>query len=130
MDDHELTHEEGLRGLHELFGSDDDPAPKCNRRRYLLELKDGKRVFRFERASPLERDEITLMLDQIIDEEFDNDIVPRKLAYLFPGSTFEPWHRSPPLTAVLSLRRFIQNESVRATSLALPDTAPTPPSRQ
>ena len=70
--------------------------------RYLFELKDGKGVFRFERTSPVERDDITLMLDQIIDEEFDNDIVPRKLAYLFPGSTFEPWHRSLGLAAVHS----------------------------
>jgi len=29
MADHELTPEEAVRGLHELFGSDDDPAPKA-----------------------------------------------------------------------------------------------------
>jgi hypothetical protein len=105
MADQELTYEEALRGLSELFGSN-DPAPNRRRRRYLLDLKDGKLVFRFERASPLERNEISLMLDQIIDEEFDDDIVLRKLAYLFPGSTFESWHRGPSLTAVLSFRRF------------------------
>jgi len=89
---------------HEL--AKDDPEPKRRYRRYLFELKNGKGVFRFERASPVERDDITLMLDQIIDEEFDDDIVPRKLAYLFPGSTFEPWHRGLGLAAVHSLHRF------------------------
>ena len=102
MADQELTYEEALRGLSELFGSDNS-APNRRRRRYLLDLKDGKLVFRFERPSPLERDELTLMLDQVFDEEFDDDIVPRKLAYLFPGSTFEPWHRSLALTAAHSL---------------------------
>jgi hypothetical protein len=38
MADQELTYEEALRGLSELFGSD-DPAPNRRRRRYLLDLK-------------------------------------------------------------------------------------------
>ena len=108
MADHELSAaaEEGYRRLDELFGAKDDAKPKHSYRRYLFELKDGKGVFRFERASPVERDDIALMVDQIIDEVLDNDIVPRKLAHLFPGSTFEPWHRSLGLAAVHSLHRF------------------------
>ena len=88
MADHELSAaaEEGYRRLDELFGAKDDPKPKHSYRRYLFELKDGKGVFRFERASPVERDDIAFMVDQIIDEEFGHDIVPQRLAKLFPGS--------------------------------------------
>jgi hypothetical protein len=98
---------EGLRELNELFGSDPSEPPSRGCSKYVLDYLDGEPVFRRADSRPVPaRDEIELALDQIIDEVFDNDVVPRKLAYLFPGSTFEPWHRTPPLAAVFSLRRF------------------------
>ena len=38
----------------------------------------------------LARDEIELAVDQMIDEELGNDIVPRKLENLFPGPLKTP----------------------------------------
>jgi hypothetical protein len=96
---YETAHEEGLRRLNELFGGTDDSAPKRSYRRYILESQDGSFLFRFEHSPRVDRDEMTLMVDQIIDEEFDNNIVPRKLAYFFPTSRFEPWHKDPPRSA-------------------------------
>ena len=88
MADHELTPDEALRGLAELFGSDDPSAPPSRGcRKYVLETKDGEPVFRRADSDPvLPRDEIELAVEQMIDEELGNDIVPQKLGKLFPGS--------------------------------------------
>ena len=87
MADHELTPDEALRGLAELFGSDDPSAPPSRGcRKYVLETKDGEPVFRrADSGPPFPRDEIELAIDQIFDEELGNNIVPQKLAKLFPG---------------------------------------------
>ena len=92
MTDHELTPEEGFRRLHELFGAEDPSAPPTRtHRKYVLEYADGKPVFRRADSQPaLARDEIELALDQIFDRELGNDIVPQKLAKLFPGSSEAP----------------------------------------
>jgi hypothetical protein len=88
MADHELhaAAEEGFRRLHELFGWSDPSAPTTRGcRKYVLESVDGELIFRSADSPPaLARDEIELALNQIIDEELGNDIVPRKLAKLFP----------------------------------------------
>jgi hypothetical protein len=87
MADHELTPEEGFRGLHELFGPDDPSAPPTRGcRKYVLEYVHGEPVFRRADSHPAPaRDEIELAVDQMFDEELGNDIVPQKLAKLFPG---------------------------------------------
>jgi hypothetical protein len=87
MADHELTYEDGFRGLHELFGYDDPFAPPTRtHRKYVLEYRGGEPVFRRVDSDPaLPRDEIESALDQIFDEELGNDIVPQKLAKIFPG---------------------------------------------
>jgi hypothetical protein len=94
MPDREINAEaeEAFRMLHELFGAaDPSPARRC--RRYVLEFRDGRPVFQHARSGPGHpRDEIERMLDQIIDEEFGDDIVPQKLAKAFPDSSFEPRH--------------------------------------
>jgi hypothetical protein len=55
-------------------------------RKYLLEYQDGEPAFRSADNHPaLARDAIELAIDHIFDEELGNDIVPRKLAKLFPG---------------------------------------------
>lgn len=87
MPDHERI-AEGFRRLHELFGSPDGDESVPNRRcrRYVLEIAGDKPVFRLadnDRGQP--RSELELMLDQIVEEEFGDDIVPRKFARLFPG---------------------------------------------
>ena len=96
MADHELTPEDGLRGLNELFGSEDPSAPPtrgCHK--YLLEYRDGQPVFRLAEMpttkSALPRDELDVFFDELIMELFDPDpdgdeIVPQKLASMFPGS--------------------------------------------
>jgi hypothetical protein len=89
MADHELS-EDGFRILDELFGSEDPSAPPTRgRRKYVLEYQDGEPVFRLaempSKPTP-PRDEIDVALDQIFEEELGNDIVPQKLAKLFPGS--------------------------------------------
>jgi len=88
MTDEELTYEEAIQRLHELCGAEDDPAPKRKCRRYLLEFKNGDLIFRFAQGDPSPaRSEAELIVDQLIAEEFGEDIVPRKLAELFPGSS-------------------------------------------
>jgi hypothetical protein len=96
MADHEPTPEEGLRLLDELFGSDDPSAPPTRgRSKYVLEYLDGEPVFRLaERPSKptLPRDEIDVAFDEAMAELFGpdpdgNEIVPQKLAKLFPGRT-------------------------------------------
>jgi hypothetical protein len=95
MADHELTPEEGFRGLNELFGSDDPSAPPTRGcRKYFIECEDGKPVFRFAetRTEPvLPRSELDVFWDDLMAELFGPDpdgdeIVPQKLARLFPGS--------------------------------------------
>src|SRR5262249_54287686 len=93
MPDHELSAdgEEGFQRLHELFGAA-NPSPPATRgcRRYVLEFRDGEPIFRDANCGPVHpRDEIESMLDQIIAEEFGDDIVPKKLEKAFPGSSFE-----------------------------------------
>jgi hypothetical protein len=93
MADHELTPEEGLRLLDELFGSEDPNAPPTRRhRKYVLEYQDGEPVFRLAETaskSTLPRDEIEVAFDEVMLELFGpdpdgNEIVPQKLAKLFP----------------------------------------------
>ena len=94
MADHELTPEDGLRGLHELFGSDDPSAPPTRGcRKYVHEYRDGEPIFRLAEmpSKPtLPRDEIDVIFDEVMVELFGPDpdgdeIVPQKLAKLFPG---------------------------------------------
>jgi len=86
--------QEAFRALDELFGSADPSAPPTRGcRRYALEYQDGEPVFRFVEMpskSTLPRDEIEVALDEVMVELFGtdpdgNEIVPQKLAKLFPG---------------------------------------------
>jgi hypothetical protein len=72
--------------LHELFGADDASAPPTlGCRKYVLEYLDGEPEFRPVDSGPvLPRDEVELAVEQIIDEELSNDIVPQKLMNCFP----------------------------------------------
>jgi hypothetical protein len=90
MNDRELTLEEAMQGLAELFSQGPD-APKRRYRKYLLEYQDGKPVFRNDELDSevdLARDAIELAFDEVVNEMFGEDIVPQKLATLFPGSRF------------------------------------------
>jgi hypothetical protein len=98
MVDHELTYEEALQGLNELFGGAKAP-PTRSSRKYVLEYQDGEPVFRFAQIvsshSTLPRSELDVAFDEVIVELFGPDpdggeIVPEKLAEHFPGSSFEP----------------------------------------
>jgi hypothetical protein len=85
--DKELTPEEGLRRLHELLGSKEPSKPQRKYRRYVLETESGAPVFRLlDCDSHTPRSENELWFEQFLAEEFGDDIVPRKLAKLFPGS--------------------------------------------
>ena len=95
MPDHDQTYEESLQALDELFGAEDPSAPPTRgRRKYVLEYLDGEPVFRLVEmpSKPvLPRDEIEVALDEVMVELFGPDpdgdeIVPQKLAKLFPGS--------------------------------------------
>lgn len=94
----ELTPEEGLQGLADLFGKDPVPTCKTERRRYVLEYEDGEPVFRSAeiRSEPvLPPSEFEVAFDEAIKEIFGPDpdgdeIVPHKLAKLFPGSLKMP----------------------------------------
>jgi hypothetical protein len=98
MADHELTPEEGFQALAELFSDDPSAPPTRGCRKYLLECQDGKPIFRLSEmpskpAPP--RDEIEVALDEVMVELFGpdpdgNEIVPKKLAELFPGSLKSP----------------------------------------
>ena len=91
MADHELTPEDGFRRLNELFNSEDASVPNRGCRRYVLEFDNGKPVFRRTNSDPAHpRTEIEVAVDQMIDEELGNDIVPQKLAKRFPGSLRTP----------------------------------------
>jgi hypothetical protein len=93
MADHELTPEEALRGLAELFSDDPSAPPTRTCRKYVLEYLDGEPVFRLvdmPSKPTLPRDEIEVALDEVMVELFGPDpdgdeIVPQKLAKLFPG---------------------------------------------
>jgi hypothetical protein len=96
MPDREISAEgeEGFRMLHALFGAAAPSAvPKRGCRRYVLEFRDGQPIFQRANPPPVHpRDEIELMLNQIIAEEFGDDIVPQKLAKAFPGSSVDAGH--------------------------------------
>jgi hypothetical protein len=93
MADHELTPEEAIRGLAELF-SNLPSAPKRRCRKYFLEYQDGEPVFRLAETPSkpaLPRDEIEVAFYEVMMELFrpdpdGNEIVPQKLAKLYPGS--------------------------------------------
>jgi hypothetical protein len=94
MADHECTPEEGFRRLHELFGSDDPSAPPTRTcRKYVLEHQEGEPIFRLAEmpSKPtLPRNEFEVAFDEVMMELFGPDpdgdeIVPQKLAKLFPG---------------------------------------------
>ena len=87
MPDHEHTYEESLQALDELFGGEDPSVPKRRCRKYVLEYQDGEPVFRFAKT----RSELDVLFDDLMTELFGpdsdgNEIVPQKLAKLFPGS--------------------------------------------
>jgi hypothetical protein len=99
MADYELTPEEGIRLFNEIFGSEDAAAPPTRTcRKYLLGYQDGEPVFRLVEmpSKPTHpRDEIEVALDEVMLELFGpdpdgNEIVPQKLAKLFPGSLKTP----------------------------------------
>jgi hypothetical protein len=80
--------------LNELFGSEDSSAPFTRgHRKYVLEYQDGEPAFRLAEipSKPtLPRDEIGVALDEVMAElcgpdPDGNEIVPQKLAKLFPG---------------------------------------------
>jgi hypothetical protein len=79
--------------LAELF-SNLPSAPSRRCRKYVLEYLDGEPVFRLAEApskSTLPRDEIEVVFDEMMVELFGpdpdgNEIVPQKLAKLFPGN--------------------------------------------
>jgi hypothetical protein len=77
MADHELTPEEGLRLLDELFGSEDPNAPPTRgRRKYVLEHLDGEPVFRLAEVSnkpALPRDDFDVAFDEVMVELFGPD---------------------------------------------------------
>jgi hypothetical protein len=93
MADHELTPDEAIRGLAELF-SNLPSAPKRRCRKYFLEYQDGEPVFRLAEipSKPsLPRDDFDVIFDEVMIELFGSDpngdeIVPQKLAKLFTGS--------------------------------------------
>ena len=94
MAGHDLTPEEGLQLLDELFGAKDPSAPPTRtRRKYVLEYQDGQPVFRFaeiKSETVLPRSEWDVFWDDLMAELFGPDsdgdeIVPQKLAKLFPG---------------------------------------------
>src|SRR6266480_6337184 len=98
MADHELTPDEAARALAEIF-SNLPSAPKRRSRKYLFEYQDGEPVFRLAdmpSKPTIPRDEIDVVFDEMMVELFGPDtdgdeIVPQKLAKLFPGS-----HRRQP----------------------------------
>jgi hypothetical protein len=73
-------------------------VPKRRCRKYFLEHQDGQPVFRLAEmpSKPtLPRDEIEVVFDEVMLELFGpdpdgNEIVPQKLAKLFPGSLKTP----------------------------------------
>jgi hypothetical protein len=100
MADHELSPEEGLQLLHELFGSVDHSAlPTRGCRKYVLEFRHGEPVFRFadmlsNKSAPM-RDGLEVWFVDLMTELFGpdsdgNEIVPEKLAKRFPRSSFGP----------------------------------------
>ena len=90
----ELTPEEGFRLLDEVFGAEDPSAPPTRtHRKYVLEYQDRQPVFRFAEikgGTALPRSELDVFWDDLMVELFGpdsdgNEIVPQKLAKLFPG---------------------------------------------
>src|SRR5262245_2505253 len=95
MDERELEYEEAIQRLAELFSDDSSAPPSRGRRKYLLEYEDGEPLFRFAEMPSKPRDEIDVALDEVMAELFGpdrdgNEIVPEKLAKLFPGSFKSP----------------------------------------
>jgi hypothetical protein len=88
MNERELEYKEAIQRLAELFSNASAP-PSCGRHKYFLEYQAGEPVFRLAETS-IPRDEIDVALDEIMAELFGepdgNEIVPEKLAELFPGS--------------------------------------------
>jgi len=83
MDEPKPTAEEGMQALADLFSNGVNPC-KNSGRTYVLEFKDGYLVFR--------RDEFCLIFDEALNATFGpepenngDEIVPQKLARLFPG---------------------------------------------
>jgi hypothetical protein len=84
MSNSELTPDDTLRALAELF-SNLPKHPNANGKRYILAFKNGQPIFT--------RNEVDQMLDEKFkeaigsreDQEAD-EIVPKKLARMFPGS--------------------------------------------
>jgi len=50
--DHELTYEEALQRLHELFSAEGDPALNRRCRKYVLEFENDELLFRFADDAP------------------------------------------------------------------------------
>jgi hypothetical protein len=65
--------------------------PRALCRRYVLEFQTGRPIFcDAYTGTVFPRSDRELALDRIIDEVFDDGIVPQKLAKAFPGSTIGP----------------------------------------
>ena len=98
MDERDLAYEEAIRALAELFSDDPSAPPTRTCRKYVLEYQDDEPVFRLTEmpSKPtLPRDEIEVVFDEVMLELFGpdpngNEIVPQKLAKLFPGSLKTP----------------------------------------
>ena len=94
MADHELTTQEAFRTLAELFSNLPSP-PKRRCRKYVLLCQDGEPVsdlLKTTNNKPVPpRSDIEVAIDEVMIELFGPDpdgdeIVPQKLAKLFPGS--------------------------------------------
>jgi hypothetical protein len=92
MDERESEYEEAIQRLAEIF-SNLPSAPKRRCRKYFLEYPDGEPVFRLAEmpSKPTApRHEFDVIFDEVMVELFGPDpdgdeIVPQKLAKLFPG---------------------------------------------
>jgi hypothetical protein len=94
MDKRESEYEEAIQRLADLFSDDPSAPPTRGCRKYFLEYQDGEPVFRLAEmpSKPtLPRNEFEVVFDEVMLELFGpdpdgNEIVPQKLAKLFPGS--------------------------------------------
>jgi len=107
MAGHELTPEEGLRLLDELFGSEDPNAPPTRgRRKYVLEHLDGEPVFRLVEVSnkpALPRDELDVAFDEVMADYPDRTRTEMK-------SSRRNWLNYLPASQIVRLGRPFQRQ--------------------
>lgn len=93
MDERQSEYEEAIQRLADLFSDDPSAPPTRGCRKYFLEYQDGEPVFRLAEmpSKPtLPRNKFEVVFDEVMLELFGpdpdgNEIVPQKLAKLFPG---------------------------------------------